>query len=243
MSKKIQCPKCGKKEAKISSTYPDLIVCYCGGDKLNEVGWFRPDDSIFDLIKNTRKINPSIVHHTQQKESIKQGDFVMGIDQSYERSIYMALETRVKVLDWGGGYEQHTGDKALLLKLMYFSGQDYSDVEDYTFDYVVRPAKEFAVKSMSLEELSKISKPKYSQQKDYVNKLNNSKTKFKAGDWVETYSKNNYISGLVLGNIQTGSEDSNQWSKEACLISRPVPSMYHNVSDLWVVRSNKLKRK
>ena len=69
----IRCPKCEEKTAKVSSTYPDIIVCYCGGNKLHEVGKFV-DGKIID-------------HQISFDLNTIKGSFVSGIDKSYERSV------------------------------------------------------------------------------------------------------------------------------------------------------------
>ena len=76
----FDCPRCGKKEAYQSSTYPNQVVCWCGTKTLELVGWyenktFRPLDN-----QDLSKSNTS-------SDALSVGDFVFKEIKSLDECI------------------------------------------------------------------------------------------------------------------------------------------------------------
>ena len=178
MKSGLVCPKCGKNKAKLSRAYPEVVVCYCEGEQLQEVGSFI-NGEVQEIRINLFDINP--------------GDMVSGIDKSYTRSIYMVLEN-FEVLGWKS--------RGLLLKMMSLNGVDYSREKNSILQ--IRPEQDFEKISLTTKQESLISKKKYSEHKNYSKLLKESKiVKAYNGDIVGV-AQNKYkiSSGKLLGSLE-----------------------------------------
>ena len=78
MKNKLLCPICKEKTAKQSSTYPDSLVCYCGGDVLKEVGTIQNNKIISKNNLLTKTPIFSSIHFDYEHISQKADVMVMG---------------------------------------------------------------------------------------------------------------------------------------------------------------------
>ena len=149
MSSKLKCPSCGENSAKISSSYPDILVCYCGGPELNEVGTV---DSL-----NEDPLESKILY-----EGISIGDFVSPINKP--DLIFMVLE-QFDVSGWN--------TRGLLLKFMSNKDTDLSTTKNNCL-IIGQECKHKKI-TLNQNQSSTISNKDFKFHRSYFNLLNEDK--------------------------------------------------------------------